>query len=213
MKHNTIILISLLLSLTLVACGGSDKAAEATATPKLASTDLTTGVDTASAGETTNTVQRQPLGANSFFAIHEMGLGPDGYAALTNFTDVPVTTAGLYLCQGSNCFELPDAVISPGETGIVAVGDGTGLAGVIATRATLGELRSSDGEIALLTSPDSGDPEALLIYLEWGSTPHELTDVAVAAGRWLEGSFAPTSETATRLFRVEESGLWLFEEP
>jgi hypothetical protein len=203
MKHNRFILTLLLVALALAACGGSDEDVEATATQ-----------DTASTGDTTTTtVQRQPLGASSFFAINEIGLGPNGYVALTNFTDVPVTTDGLYLCQGADCFALPDAVVAPGEAARVVVGDGTGLEGVVVTEADIGELRSPDGEIALYASPDFDEPGAMLVYLEWGSTPHKLTDVALAAGLWVEGSFAPTSEDATRLFRVEESGLWLFEEP
>jgi hypothetical protein len=48
--------------------------------------------------------------------------------------------------------------------------------------------------------------------MQWGSTPHELTGLAIDAGLWLEGGYAPTSEKATRLFRVKETGLWLFEE-
>lgn len=148
----------------------------------------------------------------SFFSINEIGLGPDGYVALTNFTDVSVSTAGLILCQGTDCFELPDSEVVAGETALVAVGDGSGLESVIATGATLGELRPSDGEIAIFASENYDDPKAILVYLQWGSTPHELTPVAVEAGLWFETSYAPSSANATRLYRVEESGLWLFEE-
>jgi hypothetical protein len=48
--------------------------------------------------------------------------------------------------------------------------------------------------------------------LAWGSTPHDLTSLTVEVGLWFETSHAPSSENATRLYRVEESGLWLFEE-
>lgn len=148
----------------------------------------------------------------SFLAIKEIGLGPEGYISLTNFTSVPVTTKGLYLCQGEKCFALPDAVIEAGETGRVAVGNGDGLEGVIATGATIGELESSDGEVALFSSDQFDDPKAILVYLQWGSTPHALTSLAVEAGLWIETGYAPTSPNATRLYRVEESGWWLFEE-
>lgn len=148
----------------------------------------------------------------SFLAIHEIGLGPEGYVSLTNFTSVPTTTKGLYLCQGTQCFALPEAVIEAGETGRVAVGEGQGLETVIATNATIGELKPSDGEVALFSSDKFDDPRALLVYLQWGSTPHTLTDLAVEAGLWIKTGYAPTSENATRLYRVEESGWWLFEE-
>lgn len=88
----------------------------------------------------------------SFLAINEIVLGPQGYVALTNFTNVPVTAKGLYLCQGAECFALPEAVIEAGETARVAVGDGEGLEGVIASNATIGELKPADGEVALFSS-------------------------------------------------------------
>ena len=164
----------------------------------------------------TTTAPDQPAvisgASGSFFSINEIGLGPDGYVALTNFTDVSVSTGGLILCQGSTCFELPDVVVGAGETVRIAVGDGTGHGWVVATRATLGELRPSDGEIALVVSQELDDPQAMLVYFQWGSNPHDLTQIAVDAGLWVEGGFGPSSQNATRLFRVEESGLWLFEE-
>ena len=119
--------------------------------------------------------------------------------------------ARLVLVQGTDYFELPDVVVESGDTVRVTVGDGEGLENVVATNATLGDLAPADGEMALFTSQEFDDPTAMIVYLEWGSTPHDLNPVAVEAGLWLEGSFAPTSATATRLFRVEESGLWIFE--
>lgn len=151
-------------------------------------------------------------GTGSFFAINEVGLGPDGFVALTNFTDVPARLAGLYLCQGSYCFELPDVAVDAGETVRIAVGDGAAHEGVVATRATLGELRPSDGEIAFLASPELDNPQAMLVYFQWGSTPHDLTLRAIDAGLWVEGGYGPSSQNATRLFKVEETGLWLFSE-
>ena len=149
----------------------------------------------------------------SFFAINEVGLGPEGYVALTNFTDVPASLGGLYLCQGPDCFALPDVSVGAGETARIAVSDGVGQEGVVATQATLGELRPYDGEIALVASPEPDDAKAMLVYFQWGSSPHARTQTAVDAGLWVEGGYGPSSESATRLFKVPESGLWLFEEP
>lgn len=196
MKRYTLTLASIVLLLIAAACGSPGTDGEAIPVPA----DATSKPATVSGA------------TGSFFAIHEVGLGPEGYVSLTNFTGVPVTTAGLYLCQGADCFALPDAEVSAGETVRVAVGDGSGLEGVIATEAAVGELRPSDGEIAIYASQEYDDPEALLVYLQWGSTPHDLTSVAVEAGLWREASYAPSSANATRLYRVEESGLWLFEE-
>ena len=149
--------------------------------------------------------------SGSFFAIHEVGLGSGGYVALTNFTDQPARLGGLFLCQGAQCFELPDAEVAAGATVRIAVGDGAGLDQVVATKATIGELRPADGEIGLYTSQDVSDPQAILKYVQWGSTPHDNTRVAIEAGLWSEGGFAPSSEKATRIFR-DDSGLWLFDE-
>ena len=150
--------------------------------------------------------------AGSFLAIYEIGLGPQGYVAITNFTNVPVSTAGQYLCQGSDCFALPDVIVEAGSRVKIAVGDGSGLENVIATQATIGELKPSDGEVALFNSDKYDDPAALLDYLQWGSTPHEFTSLAVEAGLWIMTGYAPTTPNAIRLYVNEETNGWIFEE-
>jgi hypothetical protein len=200
MNNLRVILIFLLFSLSVAACGDSDKTTEATVPPEVASS-----------GETTTTVQRQPLGSSSFFAINEIGLGPEGYVSLTNFTDIPVTLDGLYLCQSSECFQLPDVAVEGGQTVRVAAGDGNGVENVVATNATFGELNPSDGEMALFTSQTLDDPEAIIEYVQWGSTPHGHTALAVEAGIWPATGFGPSADYATRVFRRERDGLWLFE--
>ena len=215
------LLILLVVMLALAACRGQESQ-EITPADDAAATDAVQG-DTSSsteseedtAGDEAISAPDQPATVSgttgSFFAINEISLGPNGFVALTNFTDVPVSLDGLYLCQGSDCFALPDEVVKGGETVLVAAGDGEELENVVATEATYGELRPADGEIAIFTSEETDDPQALLVYLQWGSTPHELTDLAVEKGLWFETSYAPSGENATRLYRVEESGLWLWE--
>jgi hypothetical protein len=149
----------------------------------------------------------------TYFAINEIGLGENGYVALTNFTDVTASLEGLYLCQGFDCYQLPDRAVEAGATVRVATGDGTGLDDLVATHASLGELQPSDGEIALTTSAKSNDPSVMLLYYQWGSTPHKLTQAAVDAGLWVEGGYGPSSANATRVFKDSNSGLWLFDEP
>lgn len=147
------------------------------------------------------------------FDIQEVGVGDNSYVSLTNFTDQPGSLNGFYLCQGKSCFALPDKIVPASETVRVAVGAGNDLQNVVAANASFGKLRPEDGEIALTNSAAPDAPEKIMIYLEWGSTPHELTALAIKAGLWLKGSYAPTSSRAIRLYRVKESGLWLFEEP
>lgn len=150
-------------------------------------------------------------GSVGYFAINEIGLGSNGYVSLTNITSQPAALAGLYLCQGTQCWAFPEATVSAGATARVGVGDGKGLEGLVADHATIGDLKPADGEVALFASNKFDDPQALLAYLQWGSTPHKLTDLAVKAGLWLKESYAPTSENATRLYRQPDTGLWLFE--
>ena len=53
----------------------------------------------------------------------------------------------------------------------------------------------------------------MTVYFQLGSTPHALTQSAIESGLWVEGGYGPSSQNATRLFKVLETGLWLFEEP
>lgn len=155
---------------------------------------------------------RDSLQTGRFLAIREVGLGPDGYVALANYTDSRANLDGLFLCQGVQCVALPDVVVPAEETARVAVGDTADLEGIVVDGTGLGELRPSDGEVGLYASGDLDNPGAMLLYYQWGSTPHELTQTAIEAGLWVEGGYGPSSPNATRLFKVEETGLWLFEE-
>lgn len=186
----TMIVALAALMLVLTGCSASNSVITATRTP--------------------NQAVSASSSAGSLFAINEVGLGADGYVSLTNFTDQAGGLGGLFLCQGVTCFELPNVEVSPGATVRIAVGSGAGLDGVVANQATIGELRPSDGEVALYSSQKVNDPKAMLVYLEWGSTPHDDTHVAIDAGLWIKGSFAPSFDKATRIFR-NEGGLWLFE--
>jgi hypothetical protein len=145
-----------------------------------------------------------------YFKISEVGLGDDGWVTLVNYTDTPASLATLFLCQAGGCVDLPDYNVAAGAAARIAVGDGNGLADVAMTGADL-DLPSPDGEIALFSTDDIDDPNGMRAYLEWGTTPHELTDMAIANAIWLDGSYAPTSAVATRLFQ-NDSGLWLFDE-
>jgi hypothetical protein len=146
----------------------------------------------------------------NFFSIDSVGLGPNGFVALRNFTDTPATLRGLYLCQGMRCFALPNVKVRAATTVRVASGAGTGLKNVIARRAAIGALATHDGELAISTSKAPTSPKQLLTYLQWGSTPHRLTQLAVDAHLWLKKSYAPTAPDATLLYR-RPGGLWVFK--
>ncbi len=53
-------------------------------------------------------------------------------------------------------------------------------------------LGSADGELGLYTTNSFGDSGSIIDYVEWGSTGHMRSTVAVAAGIWTTGDFAST---------------------
>ena len=144
-----------------------------------------------------------------YFSIEEIGLGPNGYVTLLNYTDASASLDTLYLCHASRCADLPDVVVGPGEIARIAVGDGAGLEKVAMMGAGL-DLPPLDGEIAVYASKDVRNSNDVRAYLEWGSTPHELTTVAIEAGLWLEGSYAPSGPNATRLWKTD-GNLWVWD--
>ena len=143
------------------------------------------------------------------FEIEEVGLGESGYITLQNYTDIASNLDALYLCQADRCVGLPDAVVEPGAVARIAVGDGEGLEAVVMTRVNL-ELTPADGEIGLYVSEDVQNTADLRAYIQWGLTPHELTDVADKAGLWRKAGFAPSGPNATRLWKTE-ANLWVWD--
>lgn len=204
------VLTATLLSLAL-ACGGSDDDAS-TSTATSASDSSSTGTESdttpADTGPEPSGTAR-PADSSFAFEIEEVGLGSDGYVSLRNFTDVPVSLEGLFLCQPPECLRLPDVEVAGGDVGLIAASEQTDLPSTVVTWPDL-NVSPSDGELGLYVSEDVTDPNDVRAYLQWGSTPHTGTEAAVEANLWIEG-FAPSSENATRLFR-DEGGLWLFEE-
>jgi len=147
--------------------------------------------------------------ASRFFAIEEVGLGPDGYVSLLNYTAQPASLKGLRLCQPPTCVALPDTTVQPGAAALIAAGDGSGLEHVAVSGADLA-LTPAAGEVALFAAGQLNDPSNIRAYLEWGSTPHAATATAVEAGLWRDGTYAPSAENATRLYKTD-ANLWVFD--
>jgi hypothetical protein len=147
--------------------------------------------------------------ASRFFAIDEVGLGPNGWVTLVNYTDVAASLDGVYVCQIERCVELPDVVVQPQGEIRVASASGSGLENVVA-RDTKLDLTPSDGEVAVQGSNDPANASTMAAYVEWGSTPHALTPVAIEAKLWQAGTYAPSAPHATRLWK-SDANLWLWD--
>lgn len=199
--------IVFILALALVACGSSDPESPTPAgeTPSVTPAGSPTAEPTVAGTPTPH--RGEAVGF--YLSIEEVGLGPDGYVTIKNFTDTAINIGDLYICQPPRCTRLPEAVMEPGALGRVAVGEGRGIEGVVAKNVPL-QLSPSDGEVAIFGSEKVDDSSAIRAYFEWGSTPHAGTATAVKAALWVEGSYAPTAENATRLFRTD-ANLWVFE--
>lgn len=144
-----------------------------------------------------------------YFSIEEIGLGPDGWVTLLNYTDTAASLDSLYLCQAPRCIDLPDVVVGPGSIARIEVGGGSGLGDVAMTGADLA-LDPTDGEVGLYSTDDASDSTRLWAYIEWGSTPHDGTETAIKAGLWHEDSYAPSAPYATRLWKTEDN-LWVWD--
>ena len=114
--------------------------------------------------------------AASPFYISEVVFGPDGYVVITNSSADPADPAGLQLCQFPSYPDVPGGSVAGGGT-------------VQMPGADLGGLDASSGELALYTSPEYENPDAVAGYVQWGETGHKREDPAVQAGVWEVGSF------------------------
>ena len=52
---------------------------------------------------------------------------------------------------------------------------------------------AQDGEIGLYNSNSFGSADAIVSYVEWGSSGHGRSATAVEAGIWVSGGFVPTT--------------------
>lgn len=203
MKWYLAIGLAMLLALAATACGDDDDGgsnAGASATPSASGSPDATFIP----GES-----GRPADSTYVFTIASVGLGPDGYVELRNFSSVAASLKGLFLCQPPECFELPDVEVAAGESAFVAASERTDLPSVATTWPEM-TLSPADGELGIYVSEETDDRNAVRAYMQWGSSPHNGTETAIEAGFWVEG-FAPSSENATRLFQ-NEGGLWLFDE-
>jgi hypothetical protein len=184
----------LALALIAAACGGSDS--EPTTTDA-GGTDTTTTSTTAAASTTTSAQSETTTttGADSGsaeFVISRVVFGDDGYVSITNVGASAGSLDGWQLCQRPAYFAIGSVEVAPGETVHFTMGSVEGLSGqVIESNGRFGRLSDSSGEMGLYADASFGSASSIRSYVEWGSSGHGRSSVAVAAGIWTEGGFVP----------------------
>jgi hypothetical protein len=113
------------------------------------------------------------------------------------------STAGHWICQFPSYYELPAVDLQPGEKVAIQLGADPvpELAGVIATvdvSTPIGRISPADGELGLYLGNTFNSADTIVDYVEWGTTGHARSSVAVAAGIWIDGGFieVPTEALA-----------------
>lgn len=110
---------------------------------------------------------------------------PGDVIELYNNTDNPVDVSDYWLCtfptyDQVNNFEIicGSYTIPPGETLVICGWS----------------IDPLDGELGLYTINSFNSADAIVDYVEWGSTGHQRSSVAIAAGVWTTGEFIPSLE-------------------
>lgn len=206
--------VLVVLVLMAASCGGGEDNPATGTTPDTPQT--TTAGQTSTTAQTTTTVQTtftteayglddpddeppaQSAGAK--FVLWSVNLGALSQVIVQNIGNEPGSLAGYWLCQRPSYYEYPDVTVPPGELAAVAVTGRDDIFGppsfaiAIEGLADIGPLDPTSGEVGLYLGNDFGNPDAIVSYVEWGSSNHARSETAVSAQIWLAGGFVQTSE-------------------
>ncbi len=201
--------VSLLVSLALLAAACSTATPEpitptsttSTGAPSSSTTDGP-GTTTTSGTEATTTTQAATSGGAQF-VISSVSFGTGRMVVITNIGDETGNLAGHFLCQRPAYWAFPDLEVPVGQSVAVSAGGSVFLpppgALVIDESAGIGQLVASDGEVALYDSNSFGSSDSILSYVEWGSSGHPRSSVAVNAGIWPAGGFVETTSATVTI--------------
>jgi hypothetical protein len=225
-------LLIAIIALVASACSGSDDADSVTTTQTPEATDTTVTATTIAGGETTTTAAAPSTTEDTAtdttaastttstttvapgpgrLALTRVVFAPVVYITITNVGNGPAELSAHWLCQRPAYKKLPSLVLEAGDT--VAIGFGEDappdlveFAAVIELGDAIGVISKDGGEIGLYLDPFFENPTAMVDYVEWGSSGHGRSSVAVEAGLWTEGAFVTIPPEASSISSSGASG-------
>lgn len=172
--RRTVTIGSLLMAVALITAACSDSEPAAT------QPDPTTAATPAPTSAAPTTQPAAP--GEAAFAITAVRFGDDGFVEITNTGTGAGILDGWFLCQRPSYHSISGGALAPGES-----------VQIMASGASFGSLDAADGEMGLYRNSSFGDSSAIAAYVEWGSSGHGRSSVAVAAEVWPEGGFVDTT--------------------
>jgi hypothetical protein len=117
----------------------------------------------------------------------------DGRVEIFNGTNEPVNIAPYWLCNFPDYQPITEMTVECGEL-LIQPGEVTVISGFEGFNAL-------DAELGLYTTNSFGSADAMISYLEWGSTGHRRSSLAVNNGFWSNGQVAdaPTGNQSIQL--------------
>jgi hypothetical protein len=157
-------------------------------------TTTTVAGTTTTAGQTATTATGRGGSEEAVFVISRVVFGDEGYVSITNVGDAAGNLEGWQLCQRPGYYGIGSVAVAAGETVHFATGSAPDLPGqVIESNGRFGRFSAGGGEIGLYVDSSFGSASSIRSYVEWGSSDHGRSSVAVAAGIWTGGGFVPSA--------------------
>jgi hypothetical protein len=208
MRSRFILQVLLAGALVVVAC--SDDTASTTAAT--AAPAATTPSATTQAPAATTAITQAPVvttaPTTTGLQIVQVGFDTsfqEGWVLLQNTGSTSVAIGGYFLCQRPSYFALPDVTIPAGDVLWIGVAGPVDAQPTFGANGAIGSFDPSGGEVGLYSSNSFEDANSMLSYVEWGSTGHGRSSVAVNAGIWGAGDFVPVLGSLTGAIIVIES--------
>lgn len=201
-----IIMIAVVLVLSACTSGGTPSDAEGGSTLQPTTPSPTTTVQGDVVGTTVpETTTTTVVTGNARFVIGSIVFGESGTIEIGNLGPDAGDLTGYWIAIHPYYLEIPATIIGPGKAITVSVAAESDPELVIPAADLLPELKAGSGEIGLYLSGDFGDPDAIVDYVEWGSTGHTRSAVAIAAGLWPEDQTVVTDGSTTGLTAEDRS--------